>query len=48
VPITESLHHSAALPLGGTPCRSVVVVNWCGHGEELLPSPWGLLPMLEA
>jgi hypothetical protein len=23
------------------------VVNWCGHGEELLPSPWGLLPVME-
>jgi hypothetical protein len=25
----------------------VRVVNWCGHGEELLPSPWGMLPVME-
>jgi hypothetical protein len=27
-------------------CDSVRIVNWCGHAEEL-PSPWGLLPVME-
>ena len=48
VPITESLHPAAAVALGWMPCASVLVVKWCGQGEELLPSPWGLLPVLEA
>jgi hypothetical protein len=24
------------------------VVEWCGHGTEVLPSPWGLLPVVES
>jgi hypothetical protein len=27
---------------------SVRIVSCCGHGDEYLPSPWGLLPVLEA
>ena len=39
VPISETLHPAAALAPGWN--------HWCGHGEELLRSPWGLLPVLE-
>jgi len=48
VPITESVRSAAAVALGWTPCATVRVVHWCGHGEELLPSPCGLLPVLDA
>jgi hypothetical protein len=47
VPITQAIHAAAVPTLKWMPCQSVRVVNWCGHGEEWLPPPWGLLPVLE-
>jgi hypothetical protein len=43
VPIIRRLSSRA---VDWMPCATVWVVNWCGH-EEWLPSPWGLLPVLE-
>jgi hypothetical protein len=45
VPLTQRL---APRSVEWRPCNSGRIVNWCGHAEELLPSPWGLLPVLEA
>jgi len=45
VPITETMVPAAAKALGWTPCASVRIVQWCGHGEELLPSPWDWVPV---
>jgi hypothetical protein len=47
VPITQAIHPAALQAFRWTPCRTVTVVQWCGHGEELLTSPWGLLPVME-
>jgi hypothetical protein len=47
VPVLQELSLEAARALGWMPCQSVGVVEWCGHGTELLPSPWGLLPVME-
>jgi hypothetical protein len=47
VPITQAIHPAALRAFRWEPCRSVTIVQYCGHGEELLPSPWGLLPVLE-
>jgi hypothetical protein len=44
IPITQQL---APRSVEWRPCDSVRIVNWCGHAEELLPSPWGLLPVWE-
>jgi hypothetical protein len=44
----EQLSLEAARALGWVPCRSIRVVEWCSHGTELLPSPWGLLPVAES
>jgi hypothetical protein len=46
VPMGIELSLEAARALGWMPCQTVRVV-WCGHGTELLPSPWGLLPVME-
>jgi hypothetical protein len=45
VPVTPQI---APRAVKGTPCTRVRVMNWCGHGEEWLPSPWGLLPVWES
>jgi hypothetical protein len=39
----QTMPPAAAKALGWTPCGMVWVVHWCGHGKELLPSPWGLV-----
>jgi hypothetical protein len=44
----EQLSLEAARALGWVPCRSIRVVEWCSYGTELLPSPWGLLPVAES
>jgi hypothetical protein len=36
---------------GWTPCKTVTMVNWCGHGQEYQPWPqpdgwWLLVPVL--
>jgi hypothetical protein len=46
LPITQRIVEPRAVDW--RPCASVRVVNWCGHAEELLPSPWGLLTVMEA
>lgn len=46
VPVTRHLSPRAARALGWVPYRSVRVVEFCGRASELLPSPWGLLPVL--
>jgi hypothetical protein len=47
VPITETIVPDGAKALGWTPGGTVRLVQWGGHGEELLPLPWGLLPVLD-
>jgi hypothetical protein len=48
VPIHERLTPEAARALGWVPCRSVRVVEHCGHATEVLPTPtWGLVPVWE-
>ena len=37
----------------GWPTKPMVVVNWCGHGQEFVPWPekdgyWVLVPVVEA
>ena len=37
----------------GWPTTAMVVVNWCGHGQEFVPWPetdgyWVLVPVVEA
>jgi hypothetical protein len=39
------------LPLTGWPTQPMVVVNWCGHGQEFVPWPeadglWALVPVI--
>src|SRR4029450_2390783 len=46
VPIETELDLASARALGWTPGQSGGVVEWCGHGTEFLPSPWGLLPVV--
>ena len=41
------------LPWTGWPTQPIVVVNWCGHGQEFVPWPdkdgyWALVPVVEA
>jgi len=41
------------LPWTRRPAQPMVVVNWCGHGQEFVPWPdedgyWTLLPVVEA
>jgi hypothetical protein len=43
----DELSLEAARALGWTPCHSLRMVEWCGHGTEGLPSPSGLLPVVE-
>jgi hypothetical protein len=47
VPIQLECSLEAARALGWVPCQPVRTVEWCGHGTELLPSPWSLLPVVE-
>ena len=40
------------LPWPGWPTQPMVVVNWCGHGQEFVPWPekdgyWVLVPVVE-
>jgi hypothetical protein len=48
VPILEQLSLATERALGWTPFQPLRVVEWCGHGTEVLPSPWGLLPVVES
>jgi hypothetical protein len=45
--MTRAIHPAAVPTLKWVPCRSVSIVQWCGHAEVLLPSPWGLFPVME-
>jgi hypothetical protein len=40
--------HAGWMPARAGLGASVRIVSCCGHGDEYLPSPWGLLPVLEA
>ena len=49
----SGLYRFERLPWTGWPTQPMVVVNWCGHGQEFVPWPdkdgyWTLVPVVEA